>query len=113
MMKQNNYCNREFSISSGWVVALAMLLAAPLSLLAQNTGSITGRVSDANTGTNLGGVYITSAGVNTSTDRTGEYVLRGVPAGSQEVNFIYLGYDISTRSVTVTAGQRYTLDAVL
>ena len=64
MMKQNNYCNRKLSISSGWVVALALLLAAPLSLLAQNTGSITGRVSDANTGTYLGGVYCRSYGTD-------------------------------------------------
>lgn len=83
MMKQNTFFHREFTHSSGWVVALALLLAAPLSLLAQDTGSITGRVSDANTGTYLGGVYVTAAGQNASTSRSGDYVLRGVPAGSQ------------------------------
>jgi len=107
MMKQNNYRKREFSISSGWVVALALLLAAPLSLLAQDTGGISGRVYNEFTGNSLQGAIVRVVGTN-AVDRTGldgRFYLSGVPAGSQQLSVNYVGMDSSLTSVSVAAGQ--------
>ena len=106
-MRKNNYCNREFFINTGWVVALSLLLAAPLSLLAQNTGSISGRVYDEFTGNALQGAIVRVVGTN-AVDRTGldgRFYLSGVPAGSQQLTVNYVGMDSSLTTVSVAAGQ--------
>ena len=82
-MKKNNHYNREYSISAGWVVALSMLLAAPLSLLAQDTGSISGRVYNEFTGNALQGAIVRVVGTNAvdSTGLDGRFYISGVPTG--------------------------------
>ena len=91
---KNNNCNREFSISTGWVVALSLLLAAPLSLLAQNTGSVSGRVYDEITGSALQGAIVRAVGTNAvdRTDLEGRFYLSGIPAGSQQLSVNYVRY---------------------
>lgn len=87
--------------------ACALLFALPLHLAAQSaTGSLVGRVTDANNGTPLPGVEVSVDGVNgaVSTARDGTYSLAGLAPGSYTVTFSYLGYQSVTRAVTIGTG---------
>lgn len=95
------------------LVLVALALALPLSAQTSSTGSITGRVTDANTKLSLAGVHVTVRGtaIETYADATGGYVLTGVPAGGQTVEFSYVGYTEFTRSAEVAPGGVARLDA--
>lgn len=90
-----------------------LLLALASSLAAQPvaTGSISGRITDANTHLALAGARVAIAGSNLAAfaSRTGDYVLLNVPAGAQTMEFSYVGYRDLRRDVEVVAGR----DAVL
>jgi hypothetical protein len=58
-------------------------------------------------------VEIPSLNRQTLTNNLGEFVLRGVPAGTHEVVVTYTGLDASRRTVTVGVGQRAFLDVDL
>jgi len=84
------------SLSTAW---LLLLLALPAVALAQGTGTLAGRVVDAQTGETLIGANVriegTSLGAATNID--GEYRSIGVPVGTYSVTASYTGY----QSVTV------------
>lgn len=71
-----------------------------------STGTVTGRVLNASTGTYVPNVVIRVPGTNLSatTNNFGEYVLREVPAGTASLRVEYVGQDNLTGTVTVTPG---------
>src|SRR5688500_15507353 len=102
---------------SSIVKAIAMglfLLAAP-ALEAQQTGRITGRVTDAVSGAPLEGARILVQGstLTTGTNASGSFILNGVPAGNAELRILRLGYQAQRRTVVVTAGETATLDVTM
>jgi hypothetical protein len=85
---------------------LISLLAAPT--LAQERGSISGKVADKKTGHALPFATVTVVGAQRGglTDSEGEFVITGVPAGTWEVKVQFLGYGPMSRTgVVVTAGK--------
>lgn len=76
------------------------------------TGTIVGRVVDANSRYALPGVNVTVTGtpVAASTDQQGDYRLTDVPAGAQTVRFSFVGYPDQTETVTVQAGRTAELN---
>ncbi|MEM6648218.1 MAG: TonB-dependent receptor [Bacteroidota bacterium] len=68
--------------------------------LAQNTGKLSGKVIDADTGDSLPGAQVLLVGTQrgTVTDIDGNYVVLGVPSGQYDVQFSFVGY----QTVTVT-----------
>ena len=96
-------------------IILSILSFGASTLYAQ-TGSIGGIVVDAQTREPVIGAYVvlpelTIGGV---TDIDGRYVVRNVPVGTHTVNIRYVGYNpVTITNVTVTAGQRATLDVTL
>jgi TonB-dependent receptor len=95
--------------------AAVLISLAPLAANAQTaTGSLTGRVTDANNRSPLPGVEVRVAGTSLSaaSERDGTYTLTAVPTGAQTVTFSYLGYETVTRPVTIGAGTT-ALDASL
>ena len=50
-----------------------------------DTGTLTGTVVEADTGSPLGQVRVSAGGVTATTDSSGSYTLRGVPAGWQTI----------------------------
>lgn len=78
------------------------------------TGTIVGRVTDADTRLALGGTRVSIPGTNLSTyaDSTGGYVLTGVPSGMQTVEFHYVGYPAMTLNTAVADGVSVPLNAI-
>lgn len=93
--------------------ASLVLLALPLLGQPAASGSLAGRVTDAQTKLALGGarIAIPGAGLVTFADSAGDYALPGVPAGPQTVVFEYVGYADVSRPVNVTGGGVTRLDA--
>jgi len=90
---------------------LALALAAPLGLAAQQqTGSIRGTVS-AETGTPLANVAVTLVGSarTAATNARGEYRLTA-PPGTHTLRARVIGYAAAQRQVTVVAGETTTVN---
>ena len=82
--------------------------------VAAATGSIRGRVTDANrTGIEGAMVTVQNTAIGVTSSRTGEYELNGVPAGAQRLNAQRIGYAPVTQPVTVTGSQVVTADVTL
>lgn len=94
------------------VLGTAALLLLPVSVLAQATGTITGRITDQTTGEPLVGVQVFVAGTNLATisDREGRYSIRNVPEGPTTVRAVLIGYAQADVSTTVQAGGTATAD---
>jgi hypothetical protein len=98
-------------------VLAAALLFVSMPVAGQETGRITGRVVDAQTGAGIANVTVevVAAGVGTLSGVDGRYVIDAVPAGLAAVRAQSIGYGTKTvTSVTVRAGtvveQNLTLD---
>jgi TonB-dependent receptor len=76
-------------------------------------GVVTGTVTDPS-GRPLSGVLVLVDGtsIRTSTDR-GQYRALNVPAGSRTLTFRYIGYQPTSKTVTVSDGRTATLDVKL
>ena len=91
----------------GWLLAfLALLTAAARPAAAQETGTIQGSVTDAESGSPVQGARVSVDGtaIGAATGADGRYVLRNVPAGTRTVRVSMLGYAGAQRAVAVTAG---------
>jgi TonB-linked SusC/RagA family outer membrane protein len=104
------------------VSALRTLLAAVVvSLLtvgqaaAQQTGSITGRVTDSQSGQPIASVQVFISGLNLGvlSQQNGRYLLVNVPPGAHQVTVQRIGYREMTAEVTVGAGATVVQDFVV
>ena len=92
----------------------AAMLASAAHAQAQQAGTVTGRVTAAARETPLEGITIVARGTRgTVTDGEGRYVLTGVPAGQDTIEFRWLGYRPRREALTIAAGQTRNLDIVL
>ncbi|HSJ64007.1 MAG TPA: TonB-dependent receptor [Gemmatimonadaceae bacterium] len=100
-----------------WLARALVALAAFASVAAAQSGQITGRVTDAETGSPVSDVRVEARSggvVRTALSTTsGSYRLGGLPAGEFTVRFARVGYAVSTRTATVGEGATVTLDATL
>lgn len=92
----------------GIVLILALFITFYSSKALAQTGSITGEVSDFETGESLPGASITVQGttIGTSTDVDGRYTLRRVPSGDQTVIYRYMGYVTQEITLVIEANER-------
>ncbi|HEX8942509.1 MAG TPA: SusC/RagA family TonB-linked outer membrane protein [Gemmatimonadaceae bacterium] len=95
-------------------LAILTLFATAAAAQAQAGGRIVGRVS-ADGGRALAGIQVRVTGttLGTVTDSSGQYSIRGVPAGTHSVLARGIGYASSTKPATVAAGQTVTVDFTL
>lgn len=87
----------------------------PASAAAQERGSITGILTDQDTGQPLVNAQVSVVGtrLGTMTNQQGRYLLTGVEAGSHQVRINLIGYSQAMQQVTVQAGQTATVDFTL
>ncbi|HET7692033.1 MAG TPA: TonB-dependent receptor [Gemmatimonadota bacterium] len=97
----------------GLVFALLLVLGLPFVALAQ-TGTIQGRITDQD-GSPIAGatVSLEGTGLGTQTDGQGDYVLRGVSAGSYTLLVEAVGHATESESVTVAEGAEVRRDYAL
>ncbi|MFB6278475.1 MAG: SusC/RagA family TonB-linked outer membrane protein [Salinibacter sp.] len=86
------------------VFGLALLLLPGLAWAQQ--GTVTGTVTEAETGNPLPGatVQIVGEGTGAATDANGQYNISGVPSGQQTVQVSFVGYQSEERTLNVPAG---------
>ncbi|WP_263818219.1 TonB-dependent receptor domain-containing protein [Salinibacter sp.] len=86
------------------VFGLALLLLPGLAWAQQ--GTVTGTVTEAETGSPLPGatVQIVDEGSGAASDAEGQYRITGVPAGEQTLRVSFVGYQAQKRTVNVQAG---------
>ncbi|HTO93366.1 MAG TPA: carboxypeptidase-like regulatory domain-containing protein, partial [Bacteroidota bacterium] len=87
----------------GAFLALVILLAQPA--WAQGAGTLKGKVMDKSTKEGLPGanVVVKGTSLGASTDLSGAYVIRNVPAGDQTLVVSYIGYTPVTSKVSIPA----------
>lgn len=87
-----------------FLLGVSILIAVPVQ--AQQTGTITGRVSDQQTGQPLSAaqVHIPELNIGVLTQQNGRFILLNVPAGTHTVVAERIGYRQSTQAITVEAG---------
>jgi TonB-linked SusC/RagA family outer membrane protein len=97
------------------LLALGALLASASAVEAQQTGRVSGRVTDAVSGTPLEGARILVQGstLATGTSANGSFILNAVPAGTVDIRVLRLGYQAQRRTVTVVAGETVTMDVAM
>jgi len=73
-------------------------------------GTISGHVTNANTGAAIAGATVSFSGGSTRTDSNGAYAFSNVASGTYSVTASQAGFTSQTSSVTVSAGATSTLD---
>lgn len=71
------------------------------------TGTLTGTVSDAETGETIPGanILITELELGAATDMDGEYTISDIPVGTYDVNVTFVGYTAIDQEIEITAGE--------
>jgi TonB-dependent receptor len=92
---------------SAAVMTLVFGLMFTSNAFAQETGRITGEITDQSTGETLAGATVQIVGTNRGvvTDQNGRFNLTNVTAGTVELQISYIGYERITETVTVMANE--------
>lgn len=87
---------------------LVILALSAVPAVAQDRGSVAGKVSDKRSGHALAfaNVTVLEAKRGVLTDSEGQFLLSGLPAGTYEIRVQFLGYKAEVRSGVVVAGGR-------
>jgi iron complex outermembrane receptor protein len=97
------------------LVAGVLLCASQVAAQTAATGTIEGRVLNADNGRYLNNAQVTVVGttLQASTDSSGLYRITGVPAGEAKVKTFYTGLIAQDATIAVAAGSSVTLDVNL
>ncbi len=98
-------------IFCGLLSALSLCILSCGELFAQRDAHLAGHTIDKTTGAHLPYVAISIEGTNigTTTDGSGHFILRNLPAGRQKVSVTLIGYKPITHEVEIVAG--HTVEA--
>jgi TonB-linked SusC/RagA family outer membrane protein len=102
---------QAFSTARAVARAIGLVLIASASAMAQSTGTVRGRITDASAqAVQDVNVSITGTRLAAMTNASGEYVIANVPAGAQTVVARRIGFARQTRQIEVPAGGDVTSD---
>src|SRR6056297_1168323 len=114
------FCFRRYQIHCRLVVMrklLITLITGSALLLLPNLawaqqGTITGTITDQETGASLPGatVQILEEGMGAATNAEGSFRITGVPTGEYTVEASFVGYNARQRTVTVSEGETSTVN---
>ncbi|RMH74984.1 MAG: TonB-dependent receptor, partial [Calditrichaeota bacterium] len=95
----------------GYVGVILLVLLGMMPIMAQERGTISGKVTDARTGESLPGANIILVGtfMGTSSGPDGSYSFEA-PAGSYTLRCSFIGYATKDVEITVIAGEVTTVD---
>ncbi|MFP4545126.1 MAG: TonB-dependent receptor, partial [Candidatus Kapaibacterium sp.] len=93
------------------IYLIFFLVVSAISVQAQQSGIIKGRVIDSDNLSLPGAtVVIDTLGKGAITDNHGYYTITGIPAGSYELSVNYIGYNPGKKQVTVEPGKTTVVD---
>lgn len=114
LARKNQVTSRETmrSFATRFIAGFLSLLLVPMLAVAQQTGTVSGQVTDAQTGETLPGatVQVVDTGLGTATDTEGRYEITDVPVGEQTVQVSFVGYQEAERTVQVQSNQTTTVN---
>jgi outer membrane receptor for ferrienterochelin and colicin len=96
-----------------WLKVFSVIILASNLVFAQNTGKITGKVTDSKSGEPVPGVNVVIQGtyLGGATDTKGEFIIVNVPPGVYNVGASFIGYSNTlTTNVKISAGYTTKLD---
>lgn len=102
-------CKRFFKVAT--ITVIALFLGA-MSLKAQS-GTVTGVVTDAQTGESLVGanvIFSQNSSIGASTNIDGEFTIRNAPVGTDTLVARYVGYDQVRKVVSLEDNQEITVN---
>ncbi len=84
---------------------IAIILLFVFATISAQTFNLTGTITDSETNGKLIGanVYIDKLNIGTVTDGFGNYTIKGIPPGSYNVSYSYIGYKIETTEITFSS----------
>lgn len=96
------------------LLTFGIMITFASSVFAQ-TGTISGEITDAQTGEPLVGANVILQGTDrgSAADVDGRYIMRRVPEGEHTLLFRYIGYQSQEREVSVTEGETTTINIEL
>lgn len=99
----------------GTALSALLLVGLPPCALAQQTGSIEGRVTLDRLEQPLGSVQVSlpDLGIGTLTGPDGRFTLSNVPAGNHTIQAVRIGLTTVTETVTVVAGETVTFNLAM
>lgn len=103
---------------TSWMVSAFLLFVVALfpatEAYAQN-GSLTGVITDENTGETLPGanIMITELEMGAATDIDGQYTITNVPAGTYTLRINFVGYTTKETTIEIADGEEATADFAL
>jgi len=99
----------------GYMLFASVMLVFLLSSALAQTGSVTGTITDDQTGSTLPGanVFLERTSLGAAADANGVYTIANVPAGSYTLVVSYVGYVQFRQNISVADGQATSLDIKL
>jgi len=96
------------------IISVCLLISAfGFSVLAQDEGTISGKIVDAKTGEPLiGANVVVDDSTGTATDLDGNFTIKLKP-GLHKILCRFLGCDSQTQNITITSGENFTLNVAL
>lgn len=95
------------------IIGFLGLLFLPIMVMAQNTGTVSGTVTDAESGDPLAGANVLiEEDAGTSTDADGQYSLELDP-GDYMLRVSYVGYASKSETISIESGESQTVDFAL
>lgn len=97
------------------LLLLLLMFTIQVTAFAQNTGKISGKITDKQNGDALVGATVTlrGSGASTLSDNNGAFTLTNVKAGKSTLIISYVGYADMMQSVNITSGGSATADVSL
>jgi hypothetical protein len=91
----------------------ATLISNPLFFVSAASGSVSGTLTDIQTGSPIANATVSSSGASTTSDSSGNYTLTGVAAVSAQLTASANGYGNLTQQISVISGATSTLNFAL
>lgn len=116
MLRVNNMPNGISRLLACLLLTFVVTLTDPPTVAAQETGTLSGVVVDANSGETLPGANVSIQGttVGTATDLNGRYRITGIEEGEYDIVFSFIGFAQKTiTGVEIDDGEVTKLDVSL
>lgn len=97
-----------------FTLIIVAMISFSFSVYGQGKGNMRGTITD-NQGNTLPGASVGVRGttIGAASDMNGEYLLQGIPAGSVDIDVIYLGYETISKKINIEAGKTLAQNFVM